>query len=221
MSEQSVAGGVQVVAATQLWQELSVSLRDLRENAGLSLRAVEKATGWGRGSLSQIENGKARPMRAQVEWYDDQLGGDGMLVSIFAEARGAHGPAGRARVQAGMRAGDAVEVLDALSALGDVVRTGSTVPIGWTLRNTGTVAWQGLVLRRVGPRAARGLIGGPATVMLPDCLPGGQIQVGFDITMPDVAATLAACWEIVDDQGRPCFTAASLLRVVLVGRDDS
>lgn len=222
MSECQVETGrpVHVPSAAQVWQELSASLRQLRAAAGDSLRAVEKTTGWGRGSLSQIENGKARPTRAQVEWYDARFGGDGLLVAMYAEARGAHGPTGRGPVEAMLRTGDSVEVTDVDTPLGAVVRTGATVPVGWTLHNTGTVPWRGRHLHRVGPRAAPGLIGSPTTAALPDCAPGDHVSVRFDIEMPMIAATLAAYWEITDQQGRPCYQVPILLRAVLTTRDD-
>ncbi|MBE7188551.1 helix-turn-helix domain-containing protein [Jatrophihabitans endophyticus] len=221
MSETSTGttGGDFVSAAEQVWAELSTAMRQLRSAADVSLRAVEKTTGWGRGSLSQIENGKARPTRAQTEWYDGRFGGDGMLVALYAEARGAHGPTGRGPMEATLRTGDAVEVTGGHAPLGDVVRTGSRVPVGWTLLNTGTVPWHGRRIQRVGPSAAPGLIAGPMSVPLPDCAPGATTSVSFDVAMPAVAATLAACWEIVDQHGRPCYPQPVLLRVVLTGHD--
>ena len=78
-------------------------------------------------------------------------------------------------------------------------------------------AWRGRRLHRVGPQAAPGLIGGPADVPVSDCSPGARTSIDFAVEMPAVAATLAACWEIVDQQGRPCYAKPVLLRVVLVG----
>jgi transcriptional regulator with XRE-family HTH domain len=71
----------------ELWTELSASMRALRLNSGMSLREVERTSGRGRGVLSQIENGKARPSRQLVDWYDRTLGGDGSLLSLYVEAR--------------------------------------------------------------------------------------------------------------------------------------
>ena len=59
----------------ELWLELGANMRALRTAAGLSIRQVEAQSGIGRGTLSQVENGKARASRRLVEWYDAELHG--------------------------------------------------------------------------------------------------------------------------------------------------
>ena len=70
-------------AVHELWAELSASMRLLRQRAGMSLRQAELASGRGRGTLSQFENGKARPGRDLVEWYEATFFGDGLLLSLY------------------------------------------------------------------------------------------------------------------------------------------
>ncbi len=200
----------------ELWAELGATMRALRVQAGRSLRTVERGSGWGRGTLSQIENGRARANREQVEWYDANLGGDGLLVAMYIEARTAPAAPRERNVGAGTLPGDAFEVVSSLLASGETARAGATLTAGWVLRNAGTVPWSARSLARVGAPAALRLISSDPAVPIPACEPGATVDVRFKITVPDVAGTLAAYWHIVDADGRPCFAPPTLLPVTLV-----
>jgi len=200
----------------ELWAELSASMRAMRRNAGMSLRQAELASGRGRGTLSQIENGKARPSRDLVEWYDKSFGGDGLLLSLYAEARGAHGPTSQRHFFPHLQDGDAISVEGALLAEGELVECGADVIAGWTLRNRGGVPWRGRFVERVGAHAAARLIASAPEAPIPDCEPGAAVQVQVVLTVPEVAGTFAAHWVIVGDDRRPCFEGATgRLRVLL------
>jgi transcriptional regulator with XRE-family HTH domain len=207
-------------AVQELWAELSASMRALRRNAGMSLRQAELASGRGRGTLSQIENGKARPSRDLTEWYDATFGGDGLLLSLYAEARGAHGPTSQRHFYPNVRDGDAMAVESALLPEGELVPCGSDVVAGWTLANTGTVAWSGRCVERVGAHAAARLIASAPEVPVPDCRPGERVRVELVLTVPEVAGTFAAHWVMVGDDRRPCFDGPrGRLRVLLTTVD--
>ena len=204
-------------SADAVWAELGATMRRLRTNAQASLRAVETATGWARGQLSQIETGKAQPRREIVEWYDARFGGDGLLVSVFAEARGARGSSSVARTPAELAArGDAMTVLAAGLPFGARVAPAAQVAATWTLRNAGVLAWHDRALRRVGAVAAERLLGSPASVPLPDARPGDVVTVRVPLAVPAVAGTFAAFWEILDGRGRRCFGRDQLLAVTVV-----
>lgn len=193
-------------------------MRALRESAGVSLRQAEARSGWGRGTLSQVENGKARPSRALVEWYETAFGADGLLLSAYAEARGAHRTERRAAPPLHLTDGDAFECANPLLPSGALVRAGRTVTLGWTLRNTGSAAWVGRRLRRVGAHAAAQLLTSLPAVDLADCPPGGAVDARVEVTTPSSPGTLAAYWQIVDAQDRPCFPVSRVLCTVLVVR---
>lgn len=193
-------------------------MRALRESAGVSLRQAEARSGWGRGTLSQVENGKARPSRTLVEWYEQAFDADGLLLSTYAEARGAHRSEYRDSPAPHVLDGDAFECANPLLPVGALVRAGRTVTVGWTLHNTGTVSWTGRQLRRVGAHAAAQLLGSPRAVDLPDCPPSGTVDARIEVTAPATPGTLAAYWQIVDARSRPCFPIAHLLCTVLVVR---
>lgn len=192
-------------------------MRVLRESAGVSLRQAEARSGWGRGTLSQVENGKARPSRALVEWYETAFDADGLLLSAYAEARGAHRNE-RPVLPAHITEGDAFDCADPLLPTGALVRAGQAVTLGWTLRNTGTVAWVGRRLRRVGAHAAAQLLISPPAVDLGDCPPGGAVDARIEVTAPSTPGTLVAYWQIVDPEGRPCFPISHLVSSLLVVR---
>lgn len=200
----------------ELWAEIGATMRALREQAEQSLRTVERASDWGRGTLSQVENGRARANREQVEWYDANLGGDGLLVSMYVEARTAHTAPATRRPGAAQLPGDAFEVASSVLASGETARIGANLAAGWTLRNTGTIPWTGRALARVGAPTALRLISSEPSVPIPPCAPGGTVDVLFKITVPDAAGTLAAYWHIVDDHGRPSFAPPALLSITLL-----
>lgn len=206
-------------AVQELWAELSASMRALRRNAGMSLRQAELASGRGRGTLSQIENGKARPGRDLTEWYDTTFGGDGLLLSLYAEARGAHGPTSQRHFFPNVRAGDAMRVESSLLPEGELVQCGSDVVAGWTLVNSGTVAWTGRQLERVGANAAARLIASAPGTPVPDCEPGDRLRIEVAFTVPEVPGTFAAYWLMVDADGRPCFEGSTgRVRVAVTAR---
>lgn len=200
----------------ELWAELSASMRLLRVNAGMSLRQAELASGWGRGTLSQVENGKARPGRDLVEWYEQRFHGDGLLLSLYAEARGARGPLTSLRAgPPNVLDGDALIVEAPLLPAGELVPTGAEIVAGWTFHNTGPVSWEQRRLQRIGAHAAVRLIASPPFVPIPDCGPGERVDVRVPIRIPEVASTFAAHWTVVDESGRSCFNPPVVVRVVV------
>jgi transcriptional regulator with XRE-family HTH domain len=190
----------------ELWVELGTSMRILRTAAGVSLRRAELMSGRGRGSLSQVENAKARPTRDLVEWYDDAFAGDGLLLSVYAEARGAHGGRSRQEQDLHVLEGDSMRVVRDALAHGERVPPGARLAASWTVHNDGAVPWTGRRLRRVGAAGAVRVITSPAFVSVPDCRPDEQVVVTVPVTVPDAAGTYAAYWTMVDPAGCTCFS---------------
>lgn len=206
-------------AVRELWGHLSATMRLLRQTAGTSLRTVEAESGVGRGTLSQIETGKARPNRYVVEWYDTAFGGDGMLLTMFAEARGAHGPThAPTPVAPSYPAGDALEVVTHEPARGALVPCGSTVSVSWVVRNAGSVPWRDRRVARLGARAGIRLLSSRADDPLPDCDPGESVTLTIDVGVPAAAATYVAYWQVVDAVGDAVLPVDFALSVELVGR---
>jgi Ig-like domain-containing protein/helix-turn-helix protein len=200
----------------EIWRELGATMRDLRRSAGRSLRDIERDSGIGRGTLSQIETGKARASRKAVDWYDGRLGGNGLLTSMYGEARGAHRhePTGDPSEPA-VQDGDAFDVVACTLPLGAVVAAGTRLQVTWTVANAGEVHWRGRRLARVGTHRAVRLIASEPWVELPDCAAGERAEARVSIAVPELPGTLAAYWQIVDDRGRPCFRPPSLIPLIV------
>lgn len=184
----------------ELWQELGASMRALRIAAGVSLRQAELASGRGRGTLSQAENGKARPSRDLVEWYDATFGGDGLLLSIYAEARVGPLPPRLASSSGGSviacLGADGVDVVATYPPAGHIVPADVDVDVSWTLRNAGALRWRERQLRRIGPRAGARTIASPAAIDVPDTAPGSTAVVKCVIRSPASAGTAVAYWQM-------------------------
>ena len=214
MTDNAMAGPRR--SPSELWTELGATMRSLRRGMNQSLRQVERQTDWGRGTLSQIENGKGRPSRAQVEWYDSNLNGDGLLISMYAEARGAHRLDNRRPGLAELHIdGDAFEVVRTRRPVGEAVPIGVEITAGWTLRNSGSVRWTDRRLARVGAHNAIRLLASLPWVAVPNCAPGDEVELTVQVTVPTLPGTLAAYWQMIDSADRRCFPAPSLLPVII------
>lgn len=209
-------GGLDV--PRELWRELGQAMRSVRVTQGYSLRQVEALTGWGRGSLSQAENGKARPSRSMVEWYEVTFKADGLLMSLYSEARVAHRIVGP---QPGAEAGRPLDgdehlVERAFVPTGVLVVPGEPIDGGWTLRNSGGVPWRGRQLLRLGAYAGPRLIGSPRVVPVPDAEPGQSVSVAVPLVAPVMPCTAVAYWRMVDGEGRYCLPMSEALSVLIV-----
>lgn len=197
-----------------IWRELSRLLRSLRHAAGVSLRQVEAASPFGRGALSSMETASSRPSRAVVEYYDREFGGQGLAMSLFAEARAARGatrsPRGRSPHH------DVLRVEWARVPLGQLVPVGAAFTVGWRLLNDGSAAWQDRSLARVGPPAGPGLLASGLGVPVPDTAPGASADLTFSVRAPEQPATVAAYWRLVDAAGRPTTPGHLTLHIVVV-----
>jgi transcriptional regulator with XRE-family HTH domain len=171
-------------------------MRRVRGAAGVSLRDLETRGSWRRSTISQVENGKARPSRQLIEWYDSQLGSDGLLLSIYAEARSrqllAHcdGPC--------EQCDDALEIVDVDPPAGSLVGRGARLQARVALRNEGITAWRGRELRRMGAYAGLRLIGSAREVAVPETGPGELAELLIDLRAPDIPGSVVAYWSLID-----------------------
>ena len=200
-----------------LWRELGENMRKVRVAAGASLRDVEARCGRSRGTLSQVENGKARPSVELVRWYDENFAADGLLLSGYADARAAGAVvAGRAAPGDSAAAGDAMTLVSASPAFGAAAPADTAVELRWVLRNTGSVPWAGRALRRLGAVGGLRLLTTVSSTPLPDVAPGNQAEVVVTAQTPPIRSTVAAYWQLVDASGTPCFPGDPLIAAQLV-----
>ena len=202
----------------ELWRELGDAMRSHRTVHALSLRNLERVSGWSRGTLSQVETGKVRPSLRLVEYYDNNFGGDGLLLALFADAHVLHGAHSALRNRAGERIepGDAVRIVGTNLPHGAVVAAGEPVQLEWTITNTGSVAWRRRHLRRVGALSGMRLITSASAVPIPDTGPGDTVTIEVALTPPGMAGTTAAHWRIEHADCAFAYPQSTLLTIVLV-----
>jgi transcriptional regulator with XRE-family HTH domain len=202
----------------ELWRELGESMRRIRLSNGLSLRQLEALSGWTRGTLSQVENAKAKPSRALVQWYDERLQTHGLLMSIYAEASAAHphvGPIDAASdVEHGVP-GDGMKVIESDIPAGLLAQPDSTQEAGWRIANVGSVPWRRRGLRRIGAYAGVRVISSARVTAVGDVDPGETTTVRCSIRLPDTPGTVIAYWRMVDEHDRYCFSMDAVLSVLL------
>jgi hypothetical protein len=75
----------------------------------------------------------------------------------------------------------------------------------WTVRNSGTVAWQGRKLERQGPLTGPGLISSLRFEEIPDTEPGELAEITATLKAPTYDCSSIAYWKMVDRDGQLCF----------------
>jgi hypothetical protein len=195
-------------------------MRRIRRASGVSLRQVEAGGAWRRGTLSQIETAKSRPSHAIVQWYDDTFAADGLLLSLFAEAHAVQpflGPVPGTDREV-VVAGDRFALEASSLPAGTLVEAGVARSVVWQLTNSGTVAWRGRQLRRVGASAGVRLVASAATCAVPEAAPGATVRVECSFTPPQLPGTVVAYWRMTHSDGSFCFPMDAALSVLLVVR---
>jgi transcriptional regulator with XRE-family HTH domain len=187
-------------------------MRRVRGEAGVSLRELETRGSWRRSTISQVENGKARPSRQLVEWVDSELGSDGLLLSIYAEARSRQLVA----VRQSDDAADIVHTIDVDPPAGLLVNRAARLQARVTVANGGTTHWRDRRLRRMGAYAGLRLISSPREVAVPDLAPGDHTDVIMPVRAPELPGTAIAYWSLVDSAGRECAPASPPIALLFV-----
>jgi len=107
---------------------------------------------------------------------------------------------------------------------------GSTVPCGatfiksWTIRNSGSVPWQGRRLRRIGPTTGPWTLSSERFVPIPDTNPGEEVEISVKLRAPQMETAAVAQWKMVDANDLlyfPTINSVGLALYVLVGHDAS
>ena len=191
-------------------------MRTLREARGYSLRRMENEGPWTRGTMSQVENGRTKPSSALVHWYESVLDSDGLLLTLYADARvGLDGSPVR-RPSAGKPA--AFRVLDSSPPSGFLLAPGERTQACWTIGNEDAETWTGWSVERLGGSVGTWLIGGPDRVALPVLAPGASTEVCFEVTAPTRPGSTIAYWMLLDSDGLVRSTGAHLSLLLLVDR---
>jgi transcriptional regulator with XRE-family HTH domain len=81
--------GTSSSSALNARQQLADRLRDMRLDAGLSLRAVADASGWHESKSSRIEGGRTRPSDSDIRAWCRACGAEDQAADLIAASRAA------------------------------------------------------------------------------------------------------------------------------------
>jgi transcriptional regulator with XRE-family HTH domain len=190
--------------------ELGWMMRELREANGRTLTDMARAYGCSASHLSRAERGGAKPSRELVNFYENELEGEGMLLSVFdvveyyAEQNrrrfGGHRPRRIRSVP-----GDLTAYVDDNIPQGTLMKPGERFVMEWRIRNCGTVPWRGRRLERQGPLTGPGLITSARSVPIPDTDAGDVAEIPVEMEAPTYDATSIAYFKMIDSDGYLCF----------------
>lgn len=149
------------MARDAAFEALGQQLFYLREAAGLTLTEAASRLGVHKSTLSNVEHGRDRPSTKIVEFYDDQLHGDGQARDLYVAAVTAPRPPQRRPLEDRPHypiPGDAVVfVADVTVPDGTVMPPYFEFEKIWRVRNSGTVPWVGRWLARRGAPGGHGI----------------------------------------------------------------
>jgi len=190
-------------------ETLGALMRELRQADGMSLTDAALATNTNKGHLSHVEHGRDRPSRELVAFYEDRFHADGQLWTAFVELVAGARPRQRSG-QAAAAVGYPIPG-DASTFVADITPDAVIMPPGfpfekiWRLRNTGTVAWEGRWLRRIGPPAGLGIPSSPLQVEIAATMPGQLVDIIVPMRAHSQAGTAEVHWKMVDGDGYEFF----------------
>ena len=188
---------------------LGWSMQKQRIIHGWTGKQVAEAFGCSPSHISRVEQG-SKPSRELVQFYEDTFEAEGLLLSLFEVADHA-AEQGRRRVGGHRPRLHRAVPGDASTFLGDTIPHGTLMEPGqvfeqtWTVRNNGTVAWQGRRLERQGPLTGPGLISSLRYVDIPDTRPGEVAEITALLKAPTYDCSSIAYFKMVDAEGRLCF----------------
>lgn len=189
---------------------LGWSLQKQRLIHGQTGKQVAEAFGCSPAHISRVEQGSSKPSRALVQFYDDTFQADGLLMSLFEVAEAA--PEQERRRAGGKRPrlhralkGDASTFLGDTIPHGTLMEPGQVFEQTWTIRNNGTVQWEGRRLERQGPLTGPGLISSLRYLDIPNTKPGRAAKITAWLKAPTYDCSSIAYFKMVDAEGRLCF----------------
>jgi transcriptional regulator with XRE-family HTH domain len=189
---------------------LGWSMQKFRIVHGWTGKDVARATQLSASHISRVEQGKNRPSRALVQFYEDTFGADGLLLSLFEVV--AH--AGEERRQRAVRSRRRMPLAlpgDASTFLWDTVPHGTALVPGayflksWCVRNSGTVTWRDRGIERQGPLTGPGLITSLRWYPVPDTEPGHEVLIHAVLKAPTYECSSIAYFKQVGADGALCF----------------
>ena len=212
-------------------QHVGALLHGLREQAGMTQAQVAAEIGIDASLISRVERGSRPASDRVIRYYGERFGAPDLLAGLAELARESERDRRRRRspVLIARQARYPLEG-DEARFVSEAPPDGSTVPCGaiftksWTIRNSGTVAWIGRRLRRVGPTTGPWTLTSARFTSVPDTDPGDAVEISVKLRAPQMETAAVAQWKMVDADDLlyfPTIYSVGLALYVLVGHDAS
>lgn len=192
---------------------------------GWSGRRVAQAFGCSASHISRVEQGKTKPSRALVQFYEGTFGCDRLLLSLLEVVE--HAGEQERRRFGGRRPrmqyaepGDSSEFVRDTIPHGTAMQPGAGFTKSWWIRNAGSVTWEGRMLERQGPLAGPGLITSPRYLPIAKTQPGDTVRVDGELKAPSYACSSIAYFKMVRREGGLCFPESYQLGLDVLLRVD-
>jgi transcriptional regulator with XRE-family HTH domain len=212
-------------------QHVGALLHGLREQAGMTQAQVAAEVGIDPSLISRVERGSRPASDRVIRYYGERFGAPDLLASLVELARESERDRRRRRNprlivrQASYPfEGDEARFVSEAPPDGSTVPCGATFTKSWTIRNSGTVPWQGRRLRRVGPTTGPWTLTSARFTPIPDTDPGDVVEISVTLRAPQMETAAVAQWKMVDADDLlyfPTIYSVGLALYVLVGHDAS
>jgi transcriptional regulator with XRE-family HTH domain len=207
-------------------QHVGAMLHGLRQQAGVTQAAIAADLEIDQAYISRIERGKQPAPERVIRYYGQRFGAADLLASLVDIAREndrerrKRSPLLIARQTRYPLEGDAATFVSEAPADGSTVPCGVTFTKIWTVRNSGTVPWQGRRLRRIGPATGPWTLTSPRLTPIPNTEPGEAVAISVQVHTPQMETAAVAQWKMVDKDELLYFPdrySVGLALYVLVG----
>jgi transcriptional regulator with XRE-family HTH domain len=211
-------------------QHVGAMLHGLREQAGVTQTEIAAELEIDQGFISRIERGKQPAPDRVIRYYGERFGAGDLLASLVDIAR--ENARERRKLSALLVARQARYPLegDASAFVSEAPPDGAPIPCGsrftktWTIRNSGSVAWHGRRLRRIGPTTGPWTLTSARHIPIPETEPGQTVSLSVDVRTPQMETAAYAQWKMVDEDDLLYFPdrySVGLALYVLVGHEES
>lgn len=209
-------------------QHVGAMLHGLRQQAGVTQTEVAAHLEINQGYISRIERGKQPAPERVIRYYGERFGAADLLAGLVDIARENDrqrrklSPLLVARQARYPLEGDESTFVSEAPPDGSTVACGATFTKTWTIRNSGSVPWQGRRLRRIGPTTGPWVLTSARFTEVPDTEPGETVSISVQLKAPQMETAAVAQWKMVDKDDLLYFPdrySVGLALYVLVGRD--
>jgi transcriptional regulator with XRE-family HTH domain len=208
-------------------QHVGAMLHGLREQAGVTQAEIAEGVGIDQSYISRIERGSRPASDRIIRYYAKRFGAADLLASLVdiareseQERRRRRNPLLIARQARYPLEGDAATFVSEAPPDGSTVACGATFTKTWTIRNSGSIPWQGRRLRRIGPTTGPWTLASARFTPIADTEPGETVSISVRIHTPQMETAAVAQWKMVDKDDLLYFPdrySVGLALYVLVG----